>query len=276
MEQSKKKRTRTQGSTRSKSLWHSPWIAMLLLVPSIFIALHFRRREPVVAAEPTSSVSKSTGFNENPASREEHDLTPQDVQEAHLVAIGNSDSSKSQTDTQSIDVEEQMQTESSQTLAAPPGPVAVEESITDKIDTFPSANTKPKLQIPLEWKTPVGCDFSGFFVEVLGYIVALDKRTPAFHLDIGQCSEDMLTKVGPEEREVLRRLQSKHRHEAVEQTVLVQHMWPRDYQAYGHRQQRPRLLIGRSMCETQVLTKPEAMACARVDEVWVPSAWHVD
>ena len=45
------------------------------------------------------------------------------------------------------------------------------------------------------WKLPVGCDFSGFFVEILTLIQPL-VRTFDFRLDIGSCSDTML-KVPP-------------------------------------------------------------------------------
>ncbi len=41
------------------------------------------------------------------------------------------------------------------------------------------------------WKLPVGCDFSGFFVEVLTVIQPL-IRIFNFRLDIGACSDTML------------------------------------------------------------------------------------
>jgi hypothetical protein len=41
------------------------------------------------------------------------------------------------------------------------------------------------------WKLPVGCDFSGFFVEILSIIQPL-VRVFDFRLDIGSCSATML------------------------------------------------------------------------------------
>eukprot|EP00959_Pyramimonas_sp_CCMP1952_P417471 8746419-Pyramimonas_sp.AAC.2 len=241
MEQSSTKsprsRTRTK-PTRTKPAWHSPWVAMLLLVPTVLISLHFRRRTRVFESDPASAGSESTEFDANPASGEEYNAPPQDVQEAPPVAIVFFESGSRQINTQMTYVKGQQHIDSLHTVAVQPDRISVKDSSLAKQDTFPSAAHKPTLQLPLEWKTPVGCDFSGFFVEVLGYIVALEARAPAFRLDVGRCTEAMLEKVGLKEREVLRRLQSK-KHEvesvALEQTVLVQHMWPRDYHAFGSR-----------------------------------------
>eukprot|EP00238_Polyblepharides_amylifera_P014549 CAMPEP_0196599626 /NCGR_PEP_ID=MMETSP1081-20130531/94958_1 /TAXON_ID=36882 /ORGANISM="Pyramimonas amylifera, Strain CCMP720" /LENGTH=350 /DNA_ID=CAMNT_0041925409 /DNA_START=585 /DNA_END=1637 /DNA_ORIENTATION=- len=57
--------------------------------------------------------------------------------------------------------------------------------------------------------------------------------------------------------------------------VLVQHTWPRDYHKFPKGVPRPVVVIGRSMCESQLLAASEAQACRRVDEVWVPTSWHV-
>lgn len=45
--------------------------------------------------------------------------------------------------------------------------------------------------LDVQWKLPVGCDFSGFFVEVLTLIEPLTKVFD-FRLDIGSCSDSML------------------------------------------------------------------------------------
>lgn len=83
------------------------------------------------------------------------------------------------------------------------------------------------------------------------YVRELERRADSFHLDIGHCSEDMLRKVGREDAAALRRLQGKQGQPESPQSVLIQHMWPRDYAAFDPKR-RPRLVIGRSMCESQV------------------------
>ena len=51
--------------------------------------------------------------------------------------------------------------------------------------------------VPLVWGAPIGCDFSGFFVEILSYLIGLDSFLPAergLFVNIGDCSESFLKK----------------------------------------------------------------------------------
>ncbi len=50
--------------------------------------------------------------------------------------------------------------------------------------------------LDVQWKLPVGCDFSGFFVEILTLIEPL-TRVFDFRLDIGSCSDSMLKATAP-------------------------------------------------------------------------------
>ena len=54
----------------------------------------------------------------------------------------------------------------------------------------PHGKLKQDLPI-LHWAFGVGCDFSGFFVEMLGMLRALQDRLPRFWADFGDCSPKM-------------------------------------------------------------------------------------
>ena len=52
------------------------------------------------------------------------------------------------------------------------------------------------------WRVPIGCDYSGFFVEVLNFLIGLDdiiKSDDLLHLDIGICSPKFLNTLAPKE-----------------------------------------------------------------------------
>ena len=46
----------------------------------------------------------------------------------------------------------------------------------------------------LVWAAPIGCDYSGFFVEILSYLEGLGpfftKERPGLFLSMGQCSQE--------------------------------------------------------------------------------------
>jgi hypothetical protein len=223
--------TRTKNAKRigkPRMTMSGPWFALLLLVPSVYVALMFNKQVPVYDSGPAKQYPN-----------------PQDLQEAPPT-LGSANSHKTapspppppppplplprQVMASSTSVPESTSSIPESTSSLPESTSYIAKQDTHEAD-------KHLLQNPLWWKTPVGCDFSGFFVELLGYIVELEKRVPSFHLDTGRCSADMLAKVGPIEGEALQRLQSKRPAEygGSKDSVLVQHMWPRDYQHFSSR-----------------------------------------
>ena len=133
----------------------------------------------------------------------------------------------------------------------------------------------------LLWRLPVGCDFSGFFVELLGYLGALDARF-RLAVDVGECTEEMFAKLPAAEGALLRRLQSeraaaKAATAAPAPEIVVQHTTPCGYldrSAFGS--PPPLLSVGRSMTEgAKLLSAREVRCCERVDQIWLPTEAHV-
>ena len=52
----------------------------------------------------------------------------------------------------------------------------------------------PTMHIPIEWHIPIGCGFSGFYVEFLGLVSSLVPALPELRVTSGPCSEDFFTK----------------------------------------------------------------------------------
>ena len=69
----------------------------------------------------------------------------------------------------------------------------------------------PRAPPLIVWRVPVGCDYSGFFVEVLNFLIGLQsfagRNNDVISLDMGKCSEEFLRTLEPEEADLIRRLQ---------------------------------------------------------------------
>jgi len=50
------------------------------------------------------------------------------------------------------------------------------------------------MHIPIEWHIPIGCGFSGFYVEFLGLVTSLVPVLPELRVTSGPCSEDFFAK----------------------------------------------------------------------------------
>ena len=68
---------------------------------------------------------------------------------------------------------------------------------------------KAQRGLKVEWILPVVCDFSGFFVELLGYIVELNSRfDPTLAIrGLSVCTDSFLETLGPDEATALRAAQ---------------------------------------------------------------------
>lgn len=135
------------------------------------------------------------------------------------------------------------------------------------------------------WRLPVGCDYSGFFVEVLGLLDAMDSLLyPNFYFDLGaKCSDKMLETLTVDERVVLTYLQNKStrildRLEYFDRKfVLIQHKQPNSpYKNFVGKNNPPLVSIGRAMSEQSKLGTQEVAQNEVVDELWVPTPWHQD
>ena len=137
------------------------------------------------------------------------------------------------------------------------------------------------------WRVPVGCDYSGFFVEVLNFLIGLQhlsyRNNDALFLalDMGKCSEAFLDTLEPGEAELIRLLQKNYearygiRNPDWKNTVLIHHKLPGTPFLKFEGLNRPKLIIGRVMTESNILPKAEINFLDDVDYVWVPSEWHL-
>ena len=131
--------------------------------------------------------------------------------------------------------------------------------------------------VSVQWRTPVGCDYSGFFVETLTFAVGLSSLLPKFHLDIGKCKETMLSTMTKRERDfLLTRRTPLHAKGGGggggASDIMILHKLPG--QQYHLPEHGNHLVIGRHMTESTVLSLVEAKEAMRVDEVWVPTEFH--
>eukprot|EP00038_Savillea_parva_P005019 m.146052 g.146052 ORF g.146052 m.146052 type:complete len:563 (-) comp11640_c0_seq2:106-1794(-) len=134
--------------------------------------------------------------------------------------------------------------------------------------------------VSVVWRLPIGCDFSGFFVEVLGLLPGLVNLLPRFYLDIGHCEAAILNALEPRDRHLLTQLQ--HRSIDIvsrlatsgQPYVLIQHKVPGSPLMWASGNVLAH--ICRAMTETARLPALDGMEEARQDEVWVPTRWHVE
>ena len=139
------------------------------------------------------------------------------------------------------------------------------------------------LQHEVEWRVPVGCDFSGFFVEVVcGYLPFLLERNVKVHLLQQRCPEHFLTqKLRPSESAAYRVAQIDEKARSVGQTaasIAIEHAEPCKMRRFvgAHSKQRPRYVISRSMSEGVLNAQEVACANERADEIWVPTKYHAN
>lgn len=133
--------------------------------------------------------------------------------------------------------------------------------------------------VSVVWRAAIGCDFSGFFVEVLGLLPALIAHIPRFYLDIGQCTPAMLASLEPAESAMVGAVQARSAKiidrlvVTDEPYVLVQHKLPTS--PFLEPRGNVLLRIGRTMSETARVAAVEVSQDLVEDELWVPTQWHV-
>ena len=134
------------------------------------------------------------------------------------------------------------------------------------------------LPFEVEWRVPVGCGFSGFFVEVaLGFMPAL-AQTRRFALLCGRCDENFLSeRLTPAEAQAFRAVWTDEAARSPAQTrrsVVIEHGDPCGMRRFAP-SKRPLWLIARAMTEGD-LPQAHAACLSEADEVWVPTHWHVE
>ena len=141
----------------------------------------------------------------------------------------------------------------------------------------PSKLAEASLPWEVEWRVPVGCGFSGFFVEVvLGFIPPL-AHSGKFVLLCGECDESFLSSLTPAEAAAYRASWADEAARSPTRTrrsVVIEHGDPCGMRSFGAGV-RPRRVISRSMSEGD-LSAEAANCLTHADEVWVPTEWHVE
>ena len=151
----------------------------------------------------------------------------------------------------------------------------------------PAADNNNNDGLQVHWSVPVGCDWSGFFVEGLEFAKGLrpllgssglsSSSSPSwFHLDVGPCDDAMLSAMSPAERAIL----SSPAPTATPRVAIVHKLPGSDYalpfiRTDGDVSNQPRVLtVGRQMTEAAKLSLSEARQAQRMDQVWVPTEFH--
>lgn len=141
--------------------------------------------------------------------------------------------------------------------------------------------------LEVEWRLPIGCDYSGFFMEVvMGYLPGLHERrvkagpdaAPRVVLLSGECDAAFLQGLEPADAEAYRAAWSSEADRSREQTaraIAIEHGDPCSMRTWASASDRPLHVVARAMSEGDL--EPAAAECLRAaDEVWVPTAWHVE
>jgi len=97
---------------------------------------------------------------------------------------------------------------------------------------------------------------------------------------MGKCSEAFLSSLAPGEAAVLERLQSDYEKKKPKwkNTIVIHHKLPgTPFSSFCSRNslERPLLVIGRMMTEASYLSPSEVEQAANMDEIWVPSDYHI-
>ena len=135
------------------------------------------------------------------------------------------------------------------------------------------------LPFEVEWRVPVGCGYSGFFVEVvLGFLPGLLTKGLPVRLLTGRCDEAWLrSNLEAADADVyVASWTDEHTRApaATAASLVIEHGEPCYLRTWRHGS-RPWRVVARTMTEADL--KHEQVACLhRADEIWVPTAWHVD
>ena len=127
---------------------------------------------------------------------------------------------------------------------------------------------------PIEWRIPIGCDFSGFFVEVaLGFIPALRPVIAELYLLQTRCPDSFLGLLPSEEAEAYLGSQVADADRSVAETaasIVIEHGNPCLMRKF---ERRPFHVVARVMSEG-LLPQDQLQCAAQADSLWVPTRWH--
>jgi hypothetical protein len=143
-----------------------------------------------------------------------------------------------------------------------------------------SLSTSSPVQFEVEWRVPVGCGFSGFFTEVaLGFVPGLHDKGVAVRLLTGKCDDAWLdAQLEARDAATYRATWADENARSAQQThgaLVIEHGEPCSMRRWQSSSARPWRVVARTMTESSL--KAEQAACLRhADEIWVPTAWHVD
>ena len=137
----------------------------------------------------------------------------------------------------------------------------------------PSREVLGPLPFEVEWRVPVGCGFSGFFVEVaLGFMLPL-ASSGSFRLLCGKCDEDFLTgQLTVKEADAIRKTWADESARTQAQTraaIVIEHGEPCSIRRWPA-SDRPLWVISRTMTEGDLA--PEQADCLRAADEVLPAA----
>mmetsp|Transcript_9859 Transcript_9859/g.32744 ORF Transcript_9859/g.32744 Transcript_9859/m.32744 type:complete len:399 (+) Transcript_9859:108-1304(+) len=129
---------------------------------------------------------------------------------------------------------------------------------------------------PVEWRIPIGCDFSGFFVEVaLGFIPVLRPRVSSLYLLQTRCPDSFLAQLPADEAHAYLSAQVADHDRTASETagsIVIEHGNPCLMRQFPL---RPLHVVARLMSEGMLPL--DQLRCAEAaDEIWVPTQWHRD
>jgi len=123
-----------------------------------------------------------------------------------------------------------------------------------KVKVQPASRNSVLRDIVVDWNLPVGCDWSGFFVEMLGYISELEGRVRKLILTSGKCGQGMLGQLTQEESKVVSRSQANS-FEVTDagKLVVIHHSEPCTWISADRYpvESRPIAVVGRTMTEVK-------------------------
>lgn len=148
----------------------------------------------------------------------------------------------------------------------------------------PLTPASPFSERAVEWRIPIGCDFSGFFVEVaLGYIPILRPHVSELFLLQTRCPDAFLRLLPEGEAAAYLSSQVADNERTPAQTVAsiaIEHGNPCQMRAFCPAGSagpgclpRPYHVVARVMSEG-LLPQDQLRCAAAADELWVPTSWH--
>ena len=137
------------------------------------------------------------------------------------------------------------------------------------------------ISFPIHWRVPVGCGYSGFFTEVaLGFIPALRSLNVDARLLTGRCDDHWLRAHLDAADAAAYQAAWLDEHSLTSAqasaALAIEHGEPCGIRQWKPNDKaRPWRVVARAMSERDV-TQREQWCLRGADEVWVPTAWHLE